>query len=64
MLLFACNEADRIEGEQPTIYNVLHVKRREDRIIYGLRYADGFMQTTPRGISQTLTTNLLENMEE
>lgn len=59
-LLVDSNEADKIDGEQPTLYNVLQMKRREERTIYGLRFADGVMRTKPTGIARTLTTYLRE----
>jgi hypothetical protein len=63
-VLIDSNDADRIEGENPTLYNVLQMqKRREERTIYGLRDTDGVLQTTPRGIAQTLTTHLLEKYD-
>jgi hypothetical protein len=64
-LLVDGNDADRIEGGgNPTLYNVLQVqKSREERTIYGLRGTDGGLQTTPRGIAQTLTTHLKEKYD-
>jgi hypothetical protein len=57
------NQAERIEGEQPTTYNVLQVKkRREERTIYALEDTEGAMQTTPIGIVRTMTTYLKEKI--
>jgi hypothetical protein len=58
------NQAERIEGEQPTTYNVLQVKnRREERTIYALEDTEGTMQTTPTGIVRTMTTYLKERYD-
>jgi hypothetical protein len=63
-LLIDSNDDDRIEGENPTLHNVLQMqKRREERTIYGLRDTDGVLQTKPRGIAQTLTTHLREKYD-
>jgi hypothetical protein len=60
-LLINSNDVEGIEGENPTLYNVLQMqKRREERTIYGLRDTEGVLQTTLRGIAQTLTTHLPE----
>ena len=50
---------DRTEGEQPTTYNVLQMRRRRtDRTITALRDLEGNTQTTPRGIANTLVNYL------
>jgi hypothetical protein len=54
------NAAERIEGEQPTLYNVLQMRRRRNvRIIIALRDPEGITKTTPRGIARTLATYLM-----
>ena len=56
------NDADRPDGDQPTIYHIFQTKRRRaERTIYSLRDGTEQMHTTPSGIAQTLTT-LLRNM--
>ena len=53
------DQADRIEGEAPTLYNVLQMKRRRDqRTITALQDSGGDIQTTPAGIARTMTTYL------
>ena len=53
------NDADRPDGDQPTIYHILQKKRRRvERTIYSLRDGTGQMHTTPSGLAQTLTTFL------
>jgi hypothetical protein len=60
-LLIDNNTAERIEGEQPTMYNVLQMRRRRnERTITALRDQDGITQTTPRGIARTLVTYMDE----
>ena len=54
------NAAERIEGEKPTLYNVLQMRRRRNvRTIIALREPEGITQTTPRGIARTLATYLM-----
>jgi hypothetical protein len=56
-LLTDNNTAERIEGEQPTTYNVLQMRRRRnEQTIMAMRDQDGITKTTPRGIAQTLVT--------
>jgi len=56
------NDADRPDGDQPTIYHIFQTKRRRaERTVYFLRDGTGQMHTTPSGIAQTLTT-FLRNM--
>jgi hypothetical protein len=66
-LLIYSNDADRTEGGNPTLYNVLQMQTtREERTTYGLRDlrdTDGVLQTTPRGIAQTVTTHLREKYD-
>ena len=53
------NAAERIEGEQPTMQNVLQMRRRRNGpTINALRDQEGVTQTTPRGIARTLVTYL------
>jgi hypothetical protein len=60
-LLIDNNIAERIEGEQPTMYNVLLMRRRRnERTITALRDQDGITQTTTRGIARTLVTYMGE----
>jgi len=41
-------EADRLEGEQPTIYNILRVqKRRADRTTRSIKDEQGRIMTSP-----------------
>jgi hypothetical protein len=55
------NTAERIEGEQPTMYNILKMRRkRNEPTITALRDQDGITQTTPRGIARTLVTYMCE----
>ena len=58
-LLIDNNAAERFEGEQPTMYNVLQMRRRRNEPTNtALRDQDGITQTTPRGIARTLVTYL------
>jgi hypothetical protein len=62
-LLLDNKEDDRIDGEQPTLYNVLQMTRRkEERTIYRLRNAPGELQTPPSGTAQTMTSYLWEKI--
>ena len=55
------DQADRIEGETPSLYNVLQMKRRrEERTITALQEGGGEIQTTPAGIARTMTSYLKE----
>jgi glutamate synthase domain-containing protein 2 len=55
------NTAERTEGEQPTMYNVLQMrKRRNERNITALRDKEGITQMTTRGIARTLVTYMGE----
>jgi hypothetical protein len=64
-LLIDNNTAERIEGEQPTMYNVLNMRRRRNkRTITALRDQDGITQTTPRGIAPTLVTYMAEKYKQ
>jgi len=52
------NDADRIGGEQPTLYNILQMQRRRtDLTIRCLRNKHGHIQTTPSGIAHTQFTS-------
>ena len=56
------NDADRPDGDQPTIYRSFQTKRRRaERTVYCLRDGTGQMNTAPRGIAQTVTA-FLRNM--
>jgi hypothetical protein len=64
-LLLDTNETDRIDGEKPTLYNVLQMtKRKEERTIYSLRDAAGEVQTSPSGIARTMTSYLREKYDK
>ena len=55
-------DANRPDGDQPTIYHIFQTKRLPaERTIYSLRDGTGQMHTTPSGIAQT-PTNFLRNM--
>jgi hypothetical protein len=55
------DQADKIEGETSSLYNVLQMKRRrEDRTITALQKEGGEIQTTPEGIARTMITYLKE----
>jgi len=61
-ILYDNNDADRPDGDQPTIYHIFQTKRRRaERTIYCLRDGTGQMHTTPSGIAQTIST-FLRNM--
>ena len=58
-LLADNNAAERIDGEQPTTYNVLQMRtRRNERTITALRNLEGIIQKSPGGIARTLATYL------
>jgi hypothetical protein len=60
-MILDTDQADRINGETPSLYNVLQMKRRrEERTITALREEGGEIQTTPAGIARTMTTYLKE----
>ena len=64
-LLIDNNAAERFEGEQPTMYNVLQMRRRRnERTITALRDQEGITQTTPRGIARTLVTYMGEKYKK
>jgi hypothetical protein len=64
-LLLDTNETDRIDGEKPTLYNVLQMTRRkEERTIYSLRDAAGEVQTSSSGIARTMTSYLREKYDK
>jgi hypothetical protein len=55
------DQADKIEGETPSLYNVLQTKRRREKItVTALQEEGGDKQTTPAGIARTMTTYLKE----
>jgi hypothetical protein len=57
--LLDSDEADRVEGESPSLYTVLRMKRRrEERSIPALHDDGGVLQTTPGEIARTMTTHL------
>jgi hypothetical protein len=63
-LLLENKENDRIDGEKPTLYNVLQMTRRlEKRTIYRLRNDAGELQISPSGIAQTMTSYLQEKYD-
>ena len=60
-VLLDTDQEDRIEGETPSLYNVLQMKRRrEERTITALQEEGGEIQITPAGIARTMTTYLKE----
>ena len=64
-ILLDNDDADRLEGETPTLYNVLQMKRRRnERTTTGLLDEDGRWQTTPRGMAQILITRFRERYDK
>ena len=58
-ILLDTDQAGRIDGEAPSLYNVLQMKRRRDeRTITALQDDGGDIQTTPGRIARTMTTYL------
>jgi hypothetical protein len=61
-IILHTDQADRIEGETPSLYNVLQLKRRrEERTMTALQEEGGEIQTTPAGIARTMK-NYLKNV--
>jgi hypothetical protein len=58
MILLDTNQADRINSETPSLYNVLQMMRREERTITALQDDGGDIQTTPGGIARAMTSYL------
>jgi len=55
-------EADKREGEQPTIYNILRMQqRRADRTIRSIKDEQGRIMTSPSDIAHTFTIFLEKN---
>jgi hypothetical protein len=51
-------EADTFEGEQPTLYHLIHMqKRRAARTIRRVRDGNGLIQTSPKGTALAFTTH-------
>jgi hypothetical protein len=64
-LLADNNAAEKIEGEQPTLYHVLQMRRRRlKRTVTALRDPDGITQTTSRGIARPSPHTCREKMNE
>jgi len=58
-ILLDTNQADRINSETPSLYNVFQMRRRRDeRTITALQDDGGDIQTTPGGIARAMTSYL------